>query len=445
MGKVVEKLGRVKESYEKIIQFLDKFDRDRTFRFNSQELREKFQELFDKFRESVVEAVCGSEIGEAERWRDILLEASRDVIVRFGLVDVIFSKELSSFIKDPKKHLMKKIFLYVHDLLRGRVSFEDFASTAYSAIVTSLRTNMRTIYQNWVFLSILSLLHDQGFRIIYPELGVISLERHSRQKLGYIPPNVVLRRGFVHVSFFIEAPRPITWEDTHDLSRIWSLYTALRPDMLVYGDAIFNIIDLEKSPPIIRPHIIIECKELPDWYLRVRYIRGPLAKPLSAEEWRSKWLVGLRQGLADVLGIEVKKVDTMMEEKKSIRLKDEQIVQLYKAVYKPDIMIVISRCETPESVKKRLEDQGIIVVDNVGFCREKLSSVVDIIISIAGKYSSRRYQDDLNILSIVEAMLSRKLGRQVSREVIYRTIIEFLMRNIDQLVREIEKASNVTS
>ncbi len=444
MGKVLEKLRSVKESYDKLIEFIERHDKDRTFKFSNQELRDTFQTLFDRFRESVVNSVCGTEIYEAEKWRDILISTSKEVIKKFGLIDIIFSKELSSFLRDPKRHLMKKIFLYVHDLIRGRITFEEFAGTAYSAIITSLRTNMRTIYQDWVFLSILELLHEDNFRIIYPELGVISLERHSRQKLGYIPPNVVLRRGIIHISFFIEAPRPITWEDTHDLSRIWSLYTALRPDMLVYGDAIFNIIDLDRSPPIIRPHIIIECKELPDWYLRVRYIRGPLAKPLSAEEWRSKWLIGLRQGLSDILGVEVKKVDTMMEEKRSIRLKDEQIVQLYRAVYKPDKMIVVSRCETPESVKTRLEDQDIVVIDGVGFSKDKLRRLVETIVEISEKYSKRRHQEDLNILSIIEALLSRRIGRALSREIVYRAIMEFLIKNIDELVKEIER-TRITS
>jgi len=435
VGKVVDKLSSILNYFNELMKFLDTYDPNRTFKFRNVEVREKFHTLFESFRDAIVDVVCGDDIKLAEEWRNILLNLASKFKKTFGLLDIVFSKELSSFLKDPKHHLKKKIFLYVHDLLRGKVSFEEFAEKAYPAIMTSLRTNMRTIYQDWVFLAILLKLHERGFRLVYPELGVLSLERHSKQKLGYIPPNAVLRCGFTSISFFIEAPRPISWEDTQDLSRIWSLYTALRPDMLVYGDAIFNIVDLERSPPIVRPHVIIECKELPDWYTRVRYIRGPLAKPLSAEEWRSKWLVGLRQGLADILGIEVKKVDTMIEEKKSIKLKDEQIVMLYRSVYKPDIMFVVSRCRVPENIKDRLRDQNIEVIDDVGFNIDKIEPLIDKLVEICKKYSTYRMFEENDTISIIEAMVSKIFMRNISRDVIRKAIVEYISRNIDDFVK----------
>ncbi len=442
MGKIIEKLSTIQYYLNELIEFLDKYDPERSFRFRDPNLREKFHELFEKFRDSIVDVVCGDDIKLAEEWRDILLDIASKVKRMFGLLDIIFSKELSSFLKDPKHHLKKKIFLYVHDLLRGRISFEEFAEKAYPAIMTSLRTNMRTMYQDWIFLALLLKLYERGFRIVYPELGVLSLERHSKQKLGYIPPNVVLRCGVYSVSLFIEAPRPISWEDTQDLSRIWNLYTALRPDMLVYGDALYNIVDLDRSPPIVRPHIIIECKELPDWYLRVRYIRGPLAKPLSAEEWRSKWLIGLRQGLADILGIEVKKVDTMMEEKKSIKLKDEQIVMLYRSVYKPDIMFVVSRYEVPENVKERLRDQNIEVIDNVQFNPDRLNPIIDCLIATCEKYSRTRILEENDTISIIEAMVSRRFLRNVPRDVIRRAIVEYICNNIEDFIDFLNKITS---
>ena len=59
-----------------------------------------------------------------------------------------------------------------------------------------------------------------------------------------------------------------------DLSRIWKFYTALRPDMMVYGGEVMDIVEIDSDPPVRRPDLIIEVKELYDWYKRVREVRG---------------------------------------------------------------------------------------------------------------------------------------------------------------------------
>ncbi len=440
MGKVVEKFRTIQDLLNEILSILDKYDPERKFKFPDEEIRRKFEELREKLRDYIVDIVCGNELDEAYKWRKILLETCEEVKRVLGLFDIVFSKELSSFLEDPRRHLKKKIFLYLHDLLRGKVSLEKFSLTAHAAITTSLKTNMRTMYQNWVFLSILRLLAYHGFSMAYPELGVLSLERHSKQKLGYIPPNAILtnQEGRA-LSFFIEAPRPITWEDTQDLERIWKLYTALRPDMLVYGGSIYNIVKLDSDPPILRPNVIIECKELADWYLRVRYMRGPLAKPLTAEEWRSKWLKGLRIGLAEALGIEVGELDKMIESRKTIKLKDEQIVILYKSIYKPDKMFVISRASTPCNVKRRLEDFGIEVIDNIGFDYRKLESVVEYLKNIAAKTTVGRRYDIEDLIRRLEVTISSRLGRDVDREIIVKALNVLVIENLERLCKIVEE------
>jgi len=447
MTRVVEKLKAVQDVLEEVKRLLDIYDPERTFKFQDDNVKRRFEELRERFRDLVVEIVCGNELNEAYRWREILLEMCNIVKRALGLVDIIFSKELSSFLEDPRRHLKKKIFNYMYDLFRGKMKFEQFSLTAHAAIMTSLRTNMRQIYQSWVFLAILYLLGQRGFRITYPEFGILSLERHSKQKLGYIPPNAILtdKQGR-SVSFFIEAPRPITWEDTEDLSRIWKLYTALRPDMMAYSGSVYNIVKLDDNPPILKPDIIIECKELADWYLRVRYMRGPLARPLTAEEWRSKWIEGLKQGLAEALGVELKTVDKMVREKKTIKLTDIQIVTLYKAVYKPNKMFIVSRTRVPDSVKKKLEELGIDLVENVEFNVKAIEPLVEEIVKIASRSETGRSVIDTieNLILRVKTAVETRLGTVVEQDQLVQALTELISRHLEELL-EIIRSKLISS
>ncbi len=448
MSRVTERLRSLQDIVNEIEKILDAHDPERTFRFRDENIKRVFEELKERFRDLLVDLVCGQELKEAYKWKELLLNICDISRKTLGIVEIVFSKELSSFLEDPRKHLKKKIFNYMYDLFRKRIKFEQFSLSAHAAILTSLRTNMRQIYQNWVFLSILCLLAERGFRIIYPEFGVLSLERHSKQKLGYIPPNVIMSdtQGRA-VSFFIEAPRPITWEDTEDLSRAWKLYTALRPDMLAYSGLVYNIVKLNDDPPILRPNIIIECKELPDWYLRARYMRGPLAKPLTAEEWRSKWIDGLRQGLAEALGVELKTVDKIVKEKKSIKLTDLQVVTLYKAIYKPDKMFVISRVKVPENVKKKLEELEINIIENVGFDLRKLESLIDNIIEVSSKcVKEERVANNMeNLLLRIKAAIEARLGTIVKEEDLVQSITELVSRHFEELVNIVKEKVSSTS
>lgn len=273
---------------------------------------------------------------------------------------------------------VKKLFIYTHDLCRGRLKPEDYGPRAAAALRTSLRTNLRTLYQNWAFMGIIYNLYRDDVYIIYPEYKVLSLERSGKQRLRWIPPNLVLDiPGIGSLSFFIEVPRPLAWEDSSDLRESWKLYTALRPDIMVYGGRVMDIVDINSNPPIKKPDIIIECKELIDWYARIRDVRGPLAKPLTAEEWRNLWIQGLWDGLADVLGVTRREAIEEVKKRKGIRLNEVKIVELYRSVYNPKEMILISKYGVPNEIRRQLEGHDIIIIDNVGFDIDALSEVAD--------------------------------------------------------------------
>ena len=335
-------------------------------------------EALNKFRECVVGSVAGNELKTVFEWLSHVKEALTEVSKALGVVGYTLPKEFASFASDPVQHLKKKIFNYSYDLVRGNITVEEFLEKASKAITTSIRANMRSCYQLWALTKIMCLMARRGYTLSYPENKYLNFDRSGKQKLGVIPPNFILFNiGKGYISFFYEAPRPLSWEDTEDLQRVWKLYTALRPDVMVYSGRVLDIVDLSNNPPIKRPNIILEFKELDDWWKRARDLKGYFRKPLTAEEWRSKWIDGLFSGLAEAMGVKKSDVKKRVEEGGSLRLKEYQIVTLYKTVYKPDRMFLISRKETPNEVKKYLMSYGIEVIDSVEFDSSKLEPVVD--------------------------------------------------------------------
>ncbi len=331
-----------------------------------------------------VDCYLGPRVVEAYVWLDYFKKMVEEVRNTYGFVSITYSREFKSFIMDPRRHLEKKLFIYTHDYKRGKLGKEGYAVKALMAINTSLKTNMRTLYQNWCFLALLYKMYREGTRVIYPEHRVLSLERSGKQKLRWIPPNLVVDYpGHGSLSFYIEAPRPLAWGDSKDLESIWSLYTALRPDMMVYGGRVYDIVDTNSSPPIKRPDLIIEFKELPDWYRRVRDVKGPLAKPLSAEEWRNRWIEGLWDGLADVLGVTRREAMEKAGNRRGVRLDEVRVVQLYRSVYNPKKTILVSKHPVPDEVRDKLESHDIIVYDNIGFNPEKLEPLAKTVLEYA--------------------------------------------------------------
>lgn len=346
--------------------------------------RGEAEELLEELKASFVREEAAEDLEKVGMWIREFKSTVKAVEEAMGLKGAVYPKEFRSFIRDPETHLRKKLFIYSHDLARGRLTPEEFYAKAHSAIKTSLLTNSRSLYQSWTYATLLLHLAERGFRPIYPDDLYLHFERSGRQRAGMIPPNAVLSDGFRAVSLFIEAPRPVGWEDTGDLSRVWKLYVALRPDMLAYGGRVLSIVTHDGESLILRPDVVVECKELEDWYRRGRELKGPVIRPLTAEEWRRRWIEGLWDGLADVLNVGRGDVERRFRERRGLRLKDPQIVLLYKKFYEPRRMILVSRARVPSEVRALLEGEGVEMVDEVGFSREKLAPVADALEEAAG-------------------------------------------------------------
>ncbi len=390
-----------------------------------------------------VECYVGGALSEAYDWIARLKHVEEQVMRLYSASAITYSRELRSFLEDPKRHLEKKLFIYTHDFIRGRISAEEYARKSLMAINTSLRTNLRTIYQDWGFLALLLKVYREGTRIIYPEHKIISLERSGRQRLRWIPPNIVIDvPGYGSASFFMEVPRPLAWGDTSDLSRVWSLYTALRPDMMVFGGRVYDVLDMDSNPPIKRPDIIIEFKELPDWYRRKRIVKGPLARPLSAEEWRSRWIEGLYTGLADVLGISRDEAMDKLSRRTGVLMDEVRVVELYKSIYRPEQMFLVSKHVVPGEIKAMLEGHEIVVVDDVGFDKDKLEpvakSVLETCVLVEEYIVSTRDKELAEVLGMIKELWEKGV---LDKEKVMRLLI-FALSEEDSGANELEKSGH---
>ncbi|MEM1809505.1 MAG: hypothetical protein QW324_01365 [Thermofilaceae archaeon] len=379
-------------------------------------------DLLEKLKERFVAQVAGHDLEKMRAWILELEAAVEAACKALGARGVVYPKEFKSFIEEPEAHLRKKLFIYAHDLVRGRLSPEEFREKASAAVKTSILTNGRSLYQSWVYVVLVYHLAKNGYRLIYPDDLYLHLERTGRQRTGGIPPNAVLSDGVKALSLFIEAPRPVGWEDSKDLSRAWKLYTALRPDILAYGGRVLNIVTLGEEPPVLRPDVIIECKELDDWYKRARELKGPIATPLSAEEWRERWISGLYIGLADVLNVRLSDVISRLKERKGLRLRDPQIVLLYKRFYEPKRMFLVSRAVVPADVKRMLEDEGVELVEGVGFSKECLAPVAEALEEVSATEVFRA--DFVELTPRAKELLKIAIERMAGRELAPPQLVE---------------------
>jgi len=121
----------------------------------NRKLAEEAAEKLDEMKRLFVRKAAGSELAKAHEWCRMLREASESIKGMLGLSEIIFPRELRSFLEDPEAHLRKKLFIYAMDLVRRRVGVRSFEEKAQRAVQTSLQTNLRSIYQSWVFLAML--------------------------------------------------------------------------------------------------------------------------------------------------------------------------------------------------------------------------------------------------------------------------------------------------
>lgn len=390
---------------------------------------ESAEKLFEGFMDEVVGLHSEEFFEEVYEWLAVLKSSFNDASKRLGVKGWVLSKEFKSFTEDPRRHLRKKLFIYTLDLVRRRMSLSDYLGKAKAAITTSVRTNMRTAYQTWILLTLLSWLGGSGGRIVYPEHPYVSLDRSGRQKGGSIPPNVILKvPGRGYLSVFIEAPRPLGWGDISGLREAWGFYTSFRPDIMVYRGVVTDIVERDAGIlGVKRPDVIVECKELDGWYDRVRDLRGLVSQPMTASEWYKRWIEGLYEGLGEVLGVRESGAGRQ-HRGGAARIREYEIVRLYKERYRPRKMILVSKPALPGWAKRHLENSGVQVIDGVRMGDSgKLRPVYDELVSLLDGDPEPDPLDEVH-------RLLREQGLDLPRDSLEAYLASYVKNNLAQVV-----------
>lgn len=263
-------------------------------------------------------------------------------------VDYIFhTKNFSSLLKDPLEHLHNVLYAKLKSLLVKKPSIDDFKKIANLTVKKCVDTNLRILFQNFVALSILYVLHSFNPRIVYPENGWLHLTRSRMQKDGRLPPNfVVMLDGNVFLSFFLEAPRPIKWSVRLSDASNLPLHAAPRPDLMIYFGWVDDILS-DGSEIIKSPDILIECKEMDGW-------------------WKSK---RRSEGIRHLTNGGIENVSAI------------KVIETYANLYNPGKIFLISKVKVPRGVKYMLSLRNVETIDDVGLNPFNIRRLADFLVN----------------------------------------------------------------
>ncbi len=271
-----------------------------------------------------------------------------------------------------KTRRMKGFHNALWEYSENKISKENLHKIAKQSIRRSIITNTRNAYQSWVLLSLLNLVNckllvrqynsdTNGYEFKYidelpDELKYISLE--SQRDYKGIHPNFALEISGRFFSIFYEGPGIIEWNlySKETDKTFWKLYGAPRPDIMIYSGQIDNIYSPSVKPfPIMKPDIIIECKEEGNWYkkLKQRSVYD------GAKDWRNAAIES--------------------REQKKEKIDDLENVKEYLEIYSPKNLFLVSWKETPNKTCEELINSGITCINKVNFDKDKLIKIVETI------------------------------------------------------------------
>ena len=131
--------------------------------------------------------------------------------------------------------------------------------------------------------------------------------------------------------------------------------------------------------------------------------KGPRRKSIAKIRKEISVLVSSLDDMHSILTVlGFKPVAEVVKERRGIRLKEYQVVALYKRMYDPKIMYLISRTKVPSEVVKYLSNEGIKVIDNVKFDEEPLRSVANELIKYAKGASNTSLIIDEELMNLIK-------------------------------------------
>ena len=300
-----------------------------------------FERLKTDLERSFLECEFSREIHQVREEISQYRRICRRVEEVYGIEGIFHSKMFARFLKDYLKHIGSK--LPVLDLARKRVTLESFEKTGLQGVKRSIQTNLRTLYQNFALLSILVNFSPREPEIIFPHHDYIDLRRRARGEKK-LKPNFIIDANGKKYSFFVEG--------------LLGFSGGPRPDIMVYTRYIEDIRRPNEVGRIVPPDIIVECKEVQEWYKRERSSR--------IDSW---WAEFYQRAGGTV-------------RKNKVSVNELQIIKVYKEIYQPKEMFLVSKVDVPLQIKESLEEDGIKVIKNTSFIENRLNEINECLIGL---------------------------------------------------------------
>ena len=287
------------ESARRLIEFGRNYPEDGR---NYPEVRDEtrrgreFERLKSELERSFLECEFSSEVSQIQKEISQYRRLYRRVKEVYSIEGIVHSPEFGKFLKDYLEHLGHLLLVPVLDLARGEVNLESFRQTGLRSVKMSIQINLRTLYQNFVVLSILVNFSPLEPEIIFPGQDYIMLKRRVKGEKK-LKPNFVIEANGKKYSFFVEA--------------LLGFSGGPRPDIMIYARHIEDIWRPNEVGGIVPPDMIIECKEVQGWYER--------KSSSSIDAWWAEFY---------------QRVGGIVRNNK-VKVNELQIVKAYKEIYQP--------------------------------------------------------------------------------------------------------------
>ena len=140
-----------------------------------EDCRVDFYERFNAVRSALVQDECAQMMEQAAPLVESYRQSEKEILANPSLNTVDIPPRLRWFISDPVDGLRRVLYDPLFNLLRDRISIEQFQSIGAKSSRMLAAISMVQCYQCWLALSLANRLKPQGFFSVNLDLGTSSI------------------------------------------------------------------------------------------------------------------------------------------------------------------------------------------------------------------------------------------------------------------------------
>jgi len=158
------------------------------------DIRNEFYTRFDRVRESFIRQYFAIELGMAEELKSEFFRAETEAVAALGLNgQARIAAPLRWLVNDPLNAMMRPVFNPLFDLLKEKITPEDFEQTARDEISCYFNRYFSLGYERWAAFSLLKWLEPSealGMPVHDCNLYASSQEGDSQYERSEVPPSL---------------------------------------------------------------------------------------------------------------------------------------------------------------------------------------------------------------------------------------------------------------